>query len=182
MKRTLRILLFADVWATLAVGMIGPIYAIFVQEIGGDVLDASWAYFAFMITSGVVMYLISHWEDHVKHKERLVLLGYGLSSLGLFSYIFVESQWHLIVTQCILGLAEAVLVPSYDALYSRSLTKNAEASEWGDWEAMRYLVTAVAALAGGYIADAFGFRILFIVMFAISLISLPTVIRLRAAP
>lgn len=55
MKRGLRFLLIADTWATLAIGMLGPIYAIFVEEIGGDLLDASWAYFAFMITSGILM-------------------------------------------------------------------------------------------------------------------------------
>lgn len=78
MKRGIKFLLLSDTWVTLALGMIGPIYAIFVEDIGGDILDASWAYFAFMITSGVVMYLISHWEDRVKHKEKLVTLGYCL--------------------------------------------------------------------------------------------------------
>jgi len=53
MKRGLRFLLIADAWVNLALGMIGPIYAIFVEQIGGDILDASWAYFTYMLTAGI---------------------------------------------------------------------------------------------------------------------------------
>mgnify|MGYP003968074129 CR=1 FL=1 len=174
MKKGLKILLLSDTWATLALGMIGPIYAIFVADIGGDILDASWAYFAFMITSGVVMYFISHWEDKVKHKNRLITLGYSLTALGCLSYIFVDSQLTLVITQMILGVAEAVQVPAYDAMYSSYLRKHKAASEWGNWEAMQYIVTAIAALAGGYLAKSLGFKALFVAMFIFSLFSVFT--------
>lgn len=164
MKQGIKILLLADMWATFAIGMLGPIYAIFVERIGGDLLDASWAFFAFMITSGVVMYFISHWEDHVLHKERLVTLGYTMTAVGCLMYVFVDSQLMLIMTQIVLGLAEAVLVPAYDAMYSHFLDVEKAASEWGDWEAMRYIVTALAAVAGGYVVHLFGFSALFIIM------------------
>jgi len=39
MRNGLKILIIADAWANLALGMIGPIYAIFVGQIGGDILD-----------------------------------------------------------------------------------------------------------------------------------------------
>ena len=71
MKRILKLLLLADGWVSLALGMLGPIYALFVQDIGGDLLDASTAYFIFMITTGLAIFLISKWEDKAKHKEKL---------------------------------------------------------------------------------------------------------------
>ena len=178
MKKGTKVLLFSDAWATLALGMIGPIYAIFVEKIGGDILDASWAYFAFMITSGVAMYLISHWEDKFKNKEILITIGYCLTALGCLSYVFVFNQFSLIVTQIILGLAESIQVPAYDALYSKYLEKKKEASEWGDWESMRYIVTAIAAVIGGYLASIFGFKILFVCMFAISIFAAASSLRL----
>ena len=169
MKRGIKILLLADGFATLALGMIGPIYALFVEQIGGDILDAGWAFFAFMITSGIVMLLISRWEDRFKHKSKLVVAGYGLTALGCLSYIFVYNQLTLIITQVILGLSVAVLNPSFDSLYSHFIDHKKETSEWGAWEAMGYIVTAIAAVAGGYLAYLFGFRALFIIMFIISL-------------
>lgn len=174
MKKGLKLLLLADTWATLALGLIGPIYALFVEEIGGDILDASWSYFAFMFTTGFVMYLVGHWEDKIHHKEKLVVLGYSLTTVGCFSYIFVSDQTSLIVTQIILGVASALCVPAFDALYSDLLDKEREASEWSFEEAMIYMVTAIASVAGGYIANIYSFRFLFFIMFLISLMSVIT--------
>jgi len=172
MKRGLKFLLFSDAWVTLALGMIGPIYAIFVEEIGGDILDASWAFFAFMISCGIALYIIGKWEDKVKHKEKLITAGYTLTAIGCLCYYFVDSQAMLIMTQIILGLAEAIQVPAYDALYSKYLEKKKAASQWADWEAMQYIVTAIAAVVGGYLATIYGFKVLFLVMFMISGISI----------
>ncbi len=171
MKRGIKVLLLSDAWITLALGLLGPIYALFVQGIGGDILDASWAYFAFLITSGALIYLMGKWENRVKHREKLIFAGYCLCSVGCFSYIFVSSQTGLVLTQIILGVAEAVMIPAFDALYSDYTEKKEEASEWGDVESLNYIVTAIAALIGGYVASIFGFRVLFMVMFAISLFS-----------
>ncbi len=171
MRKGLKFLLHMDAWATLAMGMLGPIYAIFVEEIGGDILDASWAYFAFMLTTGVVMFFVGRWEDKVKHKEKLITLGYALSALGALAYFFVNSQFDLVITQIIVGLSEAVLIPAYGAMYTEFIDRNKVASEWADWDAMRYSITAFAALLGGYIANNFGFRTLFLFMFIASIIS-----------
>lgn len=169
MKKGLKVLLFSDAYLNLALGMIGPIYAIFVEQIGGDILDASWAYSAYMFTAGIVMYLLSKWENKHKHKEKLIVVGYALTSVGCLFYIFVFNQITLLITQVILGLSIAVLNPAFDSTYSHYITKKEEASDWGAWEAMGYVVTAIAAIIGGYVADFLGFRILFIIMFIISL-------------
>jgi len=171
MKRAIAILLWADMWATFAASMIGPIYAIFIGQIGGDLLDASWAYFSFMITGGLGMYLISKWEDRVKHKEKLLFLGYALGSLGLLSYVFVDSKATLIITQIILGISEAIIVPAWDAFYVHYLNRSHEGSEWTNWTSSRYVATAISVLIGGYIAATMGFKALFIVMFLLSLMA-----------
>ncbi|MFH1364743.1 MAG: MFS transporter, partial [Candidatus Aenigmatarchaeota archaeon] len=178
MKRGLKVLLISDSWINLALGMIGPIYAIFVEQIGGDILAASWAYSVYMFTAGIVMYLISRWENHVIHKEKLIIIGYGLTSVACLSYFFVYNQATLLITQIILGLSMALLNPVFDSLYSHYVKKSEETSDWGIWESMSYIVAAVAAIIGGYLADIFGFKMLFIVMFVISLLGLVNSLRL----
>ena len=51
MQRKLKILLFASALFMLAGGLFGPIYAVFVEEIGGDLLTAGGAYAAFSIAA-----------------------------------------------------------------------------------------------------------------------------------
>lgn len=178
MKRGIKLLLLTDLWATLALGMIGPIYAIFVEDIGGNIMDAGWAYAAFMITSGIMLYVLGKWEDHIKHKEKLLVLGYSLVAVGCLSYYFVDSQAMLVMTQIILGFAEAVQLPAADALYAKHTSRKHAASEWGSWEAMWYVATGVAAVIGSFIATVMGFKTLFLVMFAVSLLSVVFAFRL----
>ncbi len=168
MNKGLKVLLISDSLITLALAMVGPIYAIFVQQIGGDLLDASWAFFAFLLTSGIVVFLLGQWEDHIKHKEKFITLGYAFTALGCLSYVFVNSQLTLVLTQVILGLAEAVQLPAYDAMFTAYVDKKHSASEWSLWESLYYFMTAFGALIGGYVAKLFGFRHLFFAMFIIS--------------
>jgi MFS family permease len=172
MNKTLKLLLAANVFFIVAAGLIGPIYALFVEEIGGDYLAAGSAYAAFSIAAGGLMFFISRWEDHVKHKEKLVVGGWALSCVGFFSYGLVQNPSQLVVVQAILGIAMAVTTPAYDAMYSEYLDKGKFASEWGLWETTYYIVTAFAALFGGAIVQAWGFPTLFNLMFLSSLVGL----------
>lgn len=165
MRKGLKILLFADFFMLLAFGMITPIYAIFVEEIGGDILSASGAWAIFALTSGFLIWLFGKWEDRVKHLEKMVFLGYLLRCLGFLGYFFVVNKYHLFGVQILLGMSLAMSTPAYDSLYSKFLSKGKFASEWGAWEAMNMIVGGVAALFGGIIANYFGFKTLFIIMF-----------------
>lgn len=164
MKKWLKILLFADLFSIIGMAMITPIYAIFVEQIGGDILDASsaWAMFAFV--SGILMYAIGKWEDRKKYHQQMLIIGYGLQAVGFVGYMFVGSVLHLLIVQVILGISTAISTPTFDALYSAFLDKGKYATEWSMWEGMNMIVTAVAALIGGVIAEYLGFRVLFIIM------------------
>ncbi len=174
MRRELKILLSADGLFMLAGGLFGPIYAVFVEQIGGDLLTAGGAYGLYSISAGLLIFLISRWEDRVKHQEKLVVIGYILSTIGFIGYLFIRTPIHLFIVQIILGLGEAVYKPAYDSMYSRHMDKNKFASEWGLWESMYYITTAAAAVIGGFLANMFGFRVVFIFMAVISLIGLAT--------
>lgn len=170
MKKGIKVLIIADAWAVFALGMIGPIYAIFVEKIGGDILDASWAYSAFAISSGAVLYLFGKIEDKSRHRELFVVGGYSLIAIGCFMYLFVYNQLTLVLTQVVLGLGNAVLSPAFDSVYSDYLDEKKKASEWAGWEGSGLVVAAIAAVLGGYIAQKLGFKILFITMTTAALI------------
>jgi len=172
MKKWLKILLVADAFMYLAAGMFEPIYAIFVEKIGGDILTASGAWAAFTFTSGFLIWLFGKWEDRVKHLEKMIFLGYALRSCAFLGYFFVANKFHLFAVQILLGIGLATSLPAYDALYSKLLSKGRFASEWGAWEGVYMMVSAAAAITGGAIANFFGFKALFLVMFASSLVGL----------
>jgi MFS family permease len=169
-------LLITDSFYILAGALIGPIYALFVEKVGGDLLDASGAFAIFMITAAVVIFLLAFWEDRSKHQKKFVIAGYGIGVLGYLGYLFVNSTMSLFIVQAILGLSLALKDPAYDALYSDS--KKHLALSWGAWEALNYLMLGVGALIGGLIAQELGFSVLLWCMFILSIISFLVSLRL----
>ncbi|MFC1454564.1 MFS transporter [Candidatus Undinarchaeota archaeon] len=178
MKRVLKLLLETDILFTAALGFLGPIYAIFVGSIGGDILDASGAWAAFTFTTGILILLISKMEDKIKDKKKLIFSGYLLKSVAIAGYYFIAAPIHLFLVQIVLGMSEAISVPAYDYLYSKSIDSKKGASQWGLWEGFYNISIAISALIGGVIVTIYGFKILFVLMFLLSLIGLFNAARL----
>lgn len=171
MKLALKILLITSALSMTAIGLLSPIVAIFVEEIGGNLLDAGSALAIYSIATGSLVFLISRWGLAEKDPAFLIVTGYGIMVIGFIGYLFIKNPIDLFIVEVILGFAEAITIPSYDGLYSASIEEGKFANRWGLWDSMSYIVSAIAAFFGGLIAQLFGFKALFYVMFLISLIS-----------
>jgi len=171
MNSKLKILLISSFFFTLASGLLNPFYAVFVKEIGGDLLLAGSTYSVFLILSGVLIYFLSRWEDHVKHQEKLIIGAKFLAMLGFFGFLLVKNPWHLFIVQIIQGISFALEAPAFDSVYSKNLSKGKFASQWGIWESVYSITLGFAALIGGVIAHFYGFKILLIGMFLFSVLS-----------
>lgn len=178
-NKALRILLFTNALILLSAAMLGPIYALFVEEIGGDLLDASFAGGLFAVAGGLTTFLFGKMSDRVRQNQYLISIGYSLMGLGFLLYLWVDSVWMLFVIQCLIGFGEAVYSPPFDKLYSDHLAKTKSGEQWGAWEAMNYFMLAIGAFLGGFIAHKFGFQILFMVM---SILSFTSAIYLAILP
>lgn len=170
-NKALKILLATNSLILVAGAMLGPIYALFVEQVGGDLLDASIAGGLFALSAGVVSLLFGRLSDEVKHSDWVMILGYALIGLGFFLYLFVDSVLFLFVVQVLIGMGEAIYSPAFDKLYSIHLNKEKGGTIWGAWESMNYFTAAFGALAGGLIVTHFGFNAIFIIMAALCYIS-----------
>jgi len=179
MHKQLKLFLTVNSFFVLATGMLGPIYAIFVQQVGGDILAAGTAWAIFMITSGIGILFMGKLQDKIKRDKPVILIGYALMSLAFLGYFFVSNVMQLFLVQVLLGISIVVLTPAYDSFYTKYLEKGKFASQWAAWEGIWYLVTGIAALVGAFLAKVFSFKTLFLVMFFTSLIGLFLSIKLK---
>ena len=163
-NKALRILLSTNAMILLAAAMLGPIYALFVEKIGGDLMDASIAGALFACAAGITTFVSGKYSDKIKENELVVVLGYAIMGFGFLSYTYVDSIWALFLVQIIIGLGEAVYSPAFDSVYSKHLNKQKAGSQWGAWESMNYFTTAIGAIIGGLLVTQFGFNIMFIIM------------------
>ncbi len=170
MRTQLKILNLVSGMYLLAAGMLGPIYAVFVQEIGGGTFTAGAAYGVYTIAAGIMIYIMSRIEDRIDHQEKLITFGYALSTIGFLGYLLVQKPVHLFLVQTIIGLAAAIRIPAFDSYYSKNLDKGKFASEWGIWESMSWIVAGISAIVGGAVASLLSFHTLFIAMAIVSFI------------
>lgn len=172
MHKQLKLFLILNSFFVFAMGMFGPIYAIYVQNIGGDILSAGTAWAIFMIISGVGILVMGKVQDKIKNDKPAIMLGYALEALGFLGYFFVSNVKQLFLVQVLLGVGTVIKTPAYDSFYTKYLEKGKFASQWAAWEAVWYIVTGIAALAGALLVKLFSFKFLFLVMFGVSLTGL----------
>lgn len=164
LKKALRILLFTNAMILMAAAMLGPIYALFVEKVGGDLMDASIAGSIFALVAGLTTLVSGKYSDKIKENELIIVLGYTIMGIGFLLYFWVESVVFLFIVQAIIGLGEAIYAPAFDAVYSKHLDGHKSGMQWGAWESVNYFTTAVGAVVGGGLVTLFGFQTLFVIM------------------
>lgn len=163
-NKPLKIMVYTNAMVLIAAAMMGPIYALFVEKIGGDLLDASLTGGIFALAGGLTTLIAGRYADKLKEPELIIVLGYFMMGVGFFMYLLVDSILFLFLVQVIIGFAEAIYNPAFDAVYSRHFTKNNAGKAWGAWEAMSYFTASGGAILGGVIVASYGFNAIFIIM------------------
>ena len=76
LNRSLRILIITNTGIVFVVGLFAPFYAVFIQNIGGNIAFAGFSWALFAIVQGSLILLFSNWELRVKEQELLIALSY----------------------------------------------------------------------------------------------------------
>jgi len=171
LNKYLKILLYGgNIWY-FGEGMLGPIFAIFAERIGGNILDITWAWAIYLIIAGFLYVIIGKITDAHDNKEIIMVLGYALNALFTFGYLLVSAPWHLFIVQAGLGIAAAMATPTWEALYAKHEDKKHDGFQWGLVGGAANITTGLAIIAGGYIISYFSFTALFIIMGSVQVIA-----------
>ncbi len=177
LSRTTKILLFgANIWF-FGEGMLGPLFAVFSQKVGGDILDITWAWATYLMMTGIVYIIVGKLINGKQIKEKVMVAGYALNALFTFGYLFVSNPLQLFFVQAGLGIAEAIGTPAWDALYAKNVNEDHDTFAWGLASGQSQIVTGFAIVCGGLIAHYYSFNALFITMGCIQIIA--TIIQAR---
>jgi len=171
LKKNLRILLYSsNIWY-LGEGMFAPIFGLFTQKIGGNILDISGIWATYLIATGIFTIIVGRLSDRNISKAKLMIAGYALNAFFTFCYIFVSSQLSLFVVQIGLGIASALATPTWDALYAQYEERKNAGQSWGMANGQSKVMTGLAVILGGVIVNRLSFDTLFITMGIIQVIA-----------
>jgi MFS family permease len=159
----IRLLILSDVLMISGAGLLGPIFALFVDEfiLGTSATVAGIAATIYLITKSIVQIPVSILIDrYVGESDDYWVLVAGTFGLALYplAYILVQTPMQLYIVQFVYGVMAAANFPAYMAIFTRHIDKNKEGLEWGVYYTLVDLGSAATAFIGAELATAIGYK------------------------
>ena len=171
MKRNVKILLASSILLHSGVNLLAPIYAIFIKDIGGTLIDAGTAIGIYAILRGLLYFLLGKFKQHTFSNKQMISAGYFIFFISYILYILSSAPWHVFGIQALLAFGEVIITPSWSAVIATSLDKGRERSIYSDFYGYRSFFEGGAAIAGGYFAMQYGFDAVFTTMATFALLA-----------
>lgn len=170
-KTTYNLLLLSSMFWTFGFMILGPVYAIFVEGIGGgSLVNVGIAYAASFFATGIFSIPFSRLSDK-RGKKNIIILGCLIYLPIPFLYPFVTNIVQVFILQIWGGISSAISDPVWEALLAEVTTKKKRGREYGVLYATNQFTGGVAALVGGIIAQFLGFRYTFFLVGILSIIA-----------
>jgi MFS family permease len=167
-SQTVHFLSLSDSMQVAALGLFGPIFAIFISEqIQTDraleVIGIGTSIFLFTRSIGQIP--LAFFIDKIKGERDdfiILLVGNTIFIIVPLLYLLISEPWHLFLIQFIFGLGAALTSPTWLAIFTRHIDKGKEGIEWGVYQTLSDMGGAVAAPIGGFLAAFYGFTVVMI--------------------
>ena len=162
----------SNIWY-LSTGMLGPLFAVFTQRVGGNILDITTAWSAYLIVMGVGIMAAGKIVDRFPSKKlHFLLTGYAINTAFVFGYLFVSSPFELLLVQIGFGLGNTLSTPSWSALYDEHSADAHDGFTWGSASGQAAIASGIAMSIGGFIVAEYSFEMLFVTMGVLQLAAL----------
>ncbi len=177
MNRVIRFLIASDFFLLGGWGLLSPVFAIFILE--NIALDpakaAEVAGFSALTYWGVKSLLqipTSKYFDRVygeKDDYWMMILGLFINGIAPFGFLFAKTPFHIYGIQIVHALGMSLVIPSWNAIFTRHIDKGREAYEWAMDSTSLGLATGITGGIGGIVAALFGFKLIFVLVGTLTL-------------
>ena len=175
-NKVIKTLIFSDFFLQSGWGLIGPIFAIFItQQIeGGNVATVGFIAATYWLVKSLIQPFIAHFMDLLKGEKddfKFLISGMIFANLVPLGYFFSSQVWQIFFLEIIRGLAMALVIPSWAAIFTRHIDKGWEAFSWSIESTAIGFAAAFSAAFGGVVATILGFKTVFIMVSFFGLLS-----------
>lgn len=143
-------------------------YAVYVQNIGGGILDVGNTIAIYSITTGILIILFGKMSDYVS-KELLAVCGLALSALGTLGYLYVQTTYQLYMLQILFAISTALLSAPLSALFAQHIDIKKSGFMWALEGGGGKIVAGIGVLIGTTITYTFGFTAMFLTVFSLQI-------------
>ncbi len=171
MSKTLKLLILSDILVYGALGFVGPILSIFIDNnlTGGGIFTAGLASTVYLVTLSILQIIFSY-VFNPKDRLWMLWLGTGIIALVPIGYIFSTSIWHLFLAEFAYGIGAAFAYPSWSSLFTANLEKGKRGFQYSIYSSGLGIGTAITAAIGGFIAQTISFKFVFMLTSLLAII------------
>lgn len=177
-RRTLMAASFCNVfgWALLS-----PLYAIYVEQLGGNPQVAALAWAFYTLLGGVLMVVLGWWESRISNKERIMVLGFVLQLAGVGLLFTASDIPTMIAGYGVYAVGTGFVVPVWNQAFTRVEIRSKATAEWGMLNGGNMLLISAAAAISSVIYGFAGFKGILGLMFVAHLMGAILGVRLARA-
>jgi MFS family permease len=167
-NKIIRVLIGADFVFLSALGLITPIFAVFItgQIKGGTVEVVGFAAAIYWIAKSLMEIPIGKILDKIKGERDdvyFLVIGYMVIACVQFGYMLSSLPWHIYVLEGIYAFGTAMAWPAWAAIFTRHIDRGKEGFEWSVEHVAFSFGTGITGAIGGILAVKFGFNIVFLI-------------------
>lgn len=161
LNNTLKLFMTAMVLANIAGNMYGSLLPLYLKELNANVVQVG-LFFTLSRIIPLVLQILGGWISDTLGRLRSIAMG---SVAGVLSYIglILAPTWQWILLGEGLGAVTRSLIgPSFSAFIAEQSDEENRARVFGVTESIFMLVVIIGPPLGGWLADAYGFKFMFI--------------------
>lgn len=169
MNKVVRTLILSDLFIMSSFGLVQPVFAVFmITHITGATVAAVGVAGAIALFSRAVLQIwVAKWTDEERGNCRelyTLVIGSFIIACVPFGYALSTTLWHVYITQLLYGMGQALSYPSWRVIFSRYADNQRAGYAWSVYDTTVSFGVAATAAIGGYLAEAFSFRWMFVVV------------------
>lgn len=168
--------LLSEMFLWSAHNLFMPIIAVYViKNIKGGTLEAAASGISVYLISRVLFELISGIfisKGSDRKKILIMIVSMTFLSVSYIGFILAKDLVLLFSSYFLMGMSLGLASPARMALFSMHLDRNKETEEWSFHDALSFIGMALAGALGGFVAQAYGFRIVFSISVVLNLLAI----------
>jgi len=177
-SNTLIVFMVAMVFANIASEMYATMLPLYLKHLGADVMQIG-LFFTISQIIPLVLQVLGGWVSDTIGRLKSIAIG-SLVGLGAFiSPIFVPTWQWLYLSEGLNSVTRSLIGPSFGAFIAEESDEEHRGKVYGITDTIYTVVTVIGPPLAGWLADAYGFRIMLTV--AAGIYTIATTIRLFLA-
>jgi len=159
LNKMLLLFMFAMILANMGGEMYGMLLPLYLKELNASVVQIG-LFFTISQVIPLVVQILGGWVSDSLGRLRSIAFGSVAGNLTFVGFIFAPT-WQWVMSGMVFSaITRSLIGPSYSAFIAEQSPEENRARLFGISDALFMIVSVIGPPLGGYLADAYGFRIM----------------------